>query len=78
MLRCGHRVDPYLEIPMPMLMKGWQKKWFYLNNDAFALLLEFTDRHPIPLPPESTTPEAEDQDVGISIAKLPNCPSSEN
>jgi hypothetical protein len=31
-------VDPYLEIHMCRSMKGWQKKWFYLRNDASALL----------------------------------------
>jgi hypothetical protein len=37
-----HRVDPYLEIPMPGSTKGWWKKWFYLKNNAFALLPMFT------------------------------------
>jgi hypothetical protein len=27
----GHGVDPYLEIPMPSLMRGWRTKWFYLK-----------------------------------------------
>jgi hypothetical protein len=31
-------------------MKGWQKKWFYLRNDAFTLLPVFTGGHPVPLP----------------------------
>jgi hypothetical protein len=44
----GHGVDPYLEIPMPRLMKGWQKKWFYLRNDASALLSAFTGGRVIP------------------------------
>jgi hypothetical protein len=25
-VKLGHRVDPYLEIPMPRSMKGWRKK----------------------------------------------------
>jgi hypothetical protein len=29
-VKSGHRTDPYLKIPMPRLMKGWRKKWFYL------------------------------------------------
>jgi hypothetical protein len=45
----GHGVDPYLEIPMPRSMKRWQKKWFYLRNDASALLPSFTSGYPIPL-----------------------------
>jgi hypothetical protein len=48
-VKSGHKADPYLEIPMPRLMKGWQKKWFYLKNDDFALLPALTGRHPIPL-----------------------------
>jgi hypothetical protein len=44
-----HDVDPYLEIPMPIWMKGWWKKWFYLRNDASAPLPTFTSGRPIPL-----------------------------
>jgi hypothetical protein len=49
-VKAGHGVDPYLEIPMPRSMKGWQKKWFYLKNDASAPLPMFTSGHPVPLP----------------------------
>jgi hypothetical protein len=27
-VKAGHGVHPYLEIPMPRSIKGWQKKWF--------------------------------------------------
>jgi hypothetical protein len=49
-VKVGHGVDPYLEVPMPRSMKGWQKKWFYLKNNASALLPMFTSGHPVPLP----------------------------
>jgi hypothetical protein len=49
-VKAGHRVDPYLEIPMPISMKGWWKKWFYLTNDISAMLPMFTSGRPIPLP----------------------------
>jgi hypothetical protein len=49
-VKVGHRVDPYLEIPMPRSMKGWWKKWFYLRNDGSAPLPVFTGGCPIPLP----------------------------
>jgi hypothetical protein len=48
-VRLGHRVDPYLEIPMPSSLKLWRKKWFYLKNDNSAPLPAFTDGHPVPL-----------------------------
>jgi hypothetical protein len=35
---------------MPRSMKGWQKKWFYLRNDASTPLPVFTGSHPIPVP----------------------------
>jgi hypothetical protein len=31
-------------------MKGWQKKLFYLRNDASTLLPAFTGSRPVPLP----------------------------
>jgi hypothetical protein len=31
-------------------MEGWQKKWFYMRNDASAPLPAFTGGRPIPLP----------------------------
>jgi hypothetical protein len=40
-VKVGLIVDPYLEIAMPRLMKGWWKKWIYLRNDAFATLPVF-------------------------------------
>jgi hypothetical protein len=49
-VKLGHGVDPYLEIPMPRSMKGWQKKWFYLKNDDSAPLPVFTSGHLVPLP----------------------------
>jgi hypothetical protein len=44
-----HGVDPYFDIPMPTSTKGWRKKWFYLRNDASALLPAFTGCRPVPL-----------------------------
>jgi hypothetical protein len=49
-VKSGHGVDPYLEIPMPKLMKGWRKKWFYLENDDSTPLTVFTNSRRIPLP----------------------------
>jgi hypothetical protein len=37
-VKSGHRVDPYLEIPMPLSMEGWRKRWFFLKNDDSAPL----------------------------------------
>jgi hypothetical protein len=48
-VKSGHGVDPYLEIPMPRSMKGWQKKWFYMQNNDSALVPSFTGGRPIPL-----------------------------
>jgi hypothetical protein len=48
-VKSRHGVDRYLEILMPRSMKGWRKKWFYLKNDASALLAMFTGGRPIPL-----------------------------
>jgi hypothetical protein len=50
LVKLGHRVDPYPKVPMPRSMRGWQKKWLYLRNDASAPLLVFTGSRPIPLP----------------------------
>jgi hypothetical protein len=49
-VKSGHRVDPYLEIPMSTLMKGWQKKCFYLKNDDSVPLPMLTGGHPVLLP----------------------------
>jgi hypothetical protein len=49
-VKSRHGVDPYFDIPMPRSIKGWQKKWFYLRNDASAPLPTFTGSRPIPLP----------------------------
>jgi hypothetical protein len=49
-VKSGHRFDPYCDLPMPRSMKGWQKKWFYLRNDASTRLPAFTGSRPIPLP----------------------------
>jgi hypothetical protein len=49
-VKFGHGVDPYFNIPVPKSMTGWQKKWFYLRNDASAPLPAFTSSHPVPLP----------------------------
>jgi hypothetical protein len=49
-VKIGHEVDPYLEIPTPWLMKGWQKKLFYQKYDDSALLPMFTGGRPIPMP----------------------------
>jgi hypothetical protein len=48
-VKFGHGVDPYFDIPMPKSMKGWQKKWFYLRNDASSPLPMFTGSRPVPL-----------------------------
>jgi hypothetical protein len=48
-VKSGHGVDPYLEIPMPQSMKGWQKRLFFLKNDDSALLPAFSGGRPIPL-----------------------------
>jgi hypothetical protein len=49
-LKSRHGVDPYLNITMLRLMKGWRKKWFYLRNDTSASLPMFTGSRPVPLP----------------------------
>jgi hypothetical protein len=49
-VKSGHGGDHYFDIPMPRLMKGWQKKWFYLRNDASTPLSTFTSNCLIPLP----------------------------
>jgi hypothetical protein len=46
-VKLGHRVDPYLEIPMTRSMKGWWKRWFYLRNDASTPVPVFTGGRPI-------------------------------
>jgi hypothetical protein len=46
----GHGVDPYFNILIPKSMKWWQKKWFYLRNDASTSLPTFIGSCPIPLP----------------------------
>jgi hypothetical protein len=48
-VKARHGVGPYLEIPMPRSMKGWQKKWFCLRNDASAPLPAFISGRPVPL-----------------------------
>jgi hypothetical protein len=48
-VKLGHGADPYLEIPMPRSMKGWQKKWFYLKNNDSAPLPVFPGGRPVPL-----------------------------
>jgi hypothetical protein len=50
LVKLGHGADPHHEIPMPISMKEWRKKWFYLRNDASALLPAFTGDLPNPLP----------------------------
>jgi hypothetical protein len=49
-VKSGHGVDPYFDLSMPKSMKGWQKKWFYLRNDASTPLPIFTSSCPVPLP----------------------------
>jgi hypothetical protein len=48
-VKLGHEVDPYLEIPMPQSIKGWQKRWFLMKNDDSTLLPTFSGGRPIPL-----------------------------
>jgi hypothetical protein len=45
LVKSRHGVNPYYDIPMPRSMKGWWKKWFYLKNDASALLPMLTGNH---------------------------------
>jgi hypothetical protein len=49
-VKSEHGADPYVNIPMPISMKGWRKKRFYLRNDASVLLPVFTGNRPIPQP----------------------------
>jgi hypothetical protein len=49
-VKSKHIVNPYFDIPMTRLMKGWWKKWFYLRNDTSMPLLAFTGSCPVPLP----------------------------
>jgi hypothetical protein len=49
-VKSEHGADPYVNIPMPISMKGWRKKRFYLRNDASVLLPVFTGNRPIPMP----------------------------
>jgi hypothetical protein len=49
-VKAGRGADPYLEIPMPRLMKGWRRELFYLKNDAPSLLPVFIGGRPVPLP----------------------------
>jgi hypothetical protein len=65
-VRSGHGVDPYFNLPMPRLMKGWQKNCFYLRNNAFAPLPVFTGRRRNP-----TASTTIDQDVVVPRANLP-------
>jgi hypothetical protein len=46
----GHRVDPYLRLPMPGPPDEWQKVWFFLRNDVYTLLPMFTGSHLVPQP----------------------------
>jgi hypothetical protein len=48
-VKSRHGVDPYFDISIPRLMKWWQKKWFYLRNNAFASVPMFTGSRPISL-----------------------------
>jgi hypothetical protein len=45
-----HDLDTYFDIPMPISINGWWKKWFYLRNDVKTPLPVFTDNRPIPQP----------------------------
>jgi hypothetical protein len=44
----GQGVNSYFDIHMPKSINGWQKQWFYLRNDADALLPVFTGNRPTP------------------------------
>jgi hypothetical protein len=46
-VKSEHAVDPYFDIPMPISMKVWRKKLFYLRNDASAPLPTFIGNRPI-------------------------------
>jgi hypothetical protein len=48
-VKSRHGVDPCLEIPMPQLMKGWRKRWFFLKNNDSVLLLAFFGGRLIPV-----------------------------
>jgi hypothetical protein len=43
-------VDPHFHLPMSDPPVGWQRAWFFLRNNADALLLVFTDSQPVPQP----------------------------
>jgi hypothetical protein len=45
-VKTGHGVNSYFDIPMPKLMKGWWKQWFYLRNNTDAPLPVFTSNCP--------------------------------
>jgi hypothetical protein len=49
-VKSKHGVDPYFNIHMPQLMKGWWKKWLYSRNNASVPHPTFTSSHPVPLP----------------------------
>jgi hypothetical protein len=48
-VKSGHGANPYLEIPIPRSIKGWQKNWFYLKNHDSSPLPACTRGGPIPL-----------------------------
>ena len=40
----NNRVSEYPSMRLSTSNKGWHSYWFYVRNDAAALLLEFTGR----------------------------------
>jgi hypothetical protein len=45
-IKFGHGVDPYFHLPMSESTDGWWKVWFFLRNDADALLSLFMGSRP--------------------------------
>jgi hypothetical protein len=50
LVRSRSRIDPYFCILTSDPLVGWQKVWFFLRNDADALLPTVTSDHPTPQP----------------------------
>jgi hypothetical protein len=47
-IRSGPGVDPNFHLLMFDPLVGWRKVWFFLRNDANALLPMFLDSRPVP------------------------------
>jgi hypothetical protein len=49
-VRYGHRVDPYIHLPLSGSMDQWWNVWFFMRNDNDVPLPVSTHSHPIPQP----------------------------